>query len=88
MQQFTSTTCPAIHGAIDPSFRRVMQSNKRRKLSRAIQEHTQTQVRDAQEAKHMVDEVLQLIEGTGKSHAHWICCILAAWPEQACLSCR
>ncbi len=42
-----------------------MQSNKRRKLSSATQEHTQTQVQDAQEAKHMVDEVLQLIEGTG-----------------------
>lgn len=65
MQQFTSTTCPAIHGAIDPFSRRVMQSNKRRKLSSATQEHTQTQVQDAQEAKHMVDEVLQLIEGTG-----------------------
>ena len=69
MPQITSTTCPAIHGAVDPFSRRVMQSNKRRKLSRATQEHTQSQVRDAQEANHMVDEVLQIIEGTGTSQA-------------------
>ena len=90
MQHAASIACPAIYGAVDPFSRRVKQFHKRRKLSKAVQEHTQTQVHDAQGAKHMVNEVLQLIEGTGTSQAQidLLFCILATWPEKASLSCR